>query len=458
MDNNIDKIKKMIDSKKGSIKVSFEFKDEKQEMMERIKEGVSHILNDSDYKKYLDSIGHFYMTKYSFLNTLMLYMQKQDATIVMGYEKWKEYGRQVQAGEKALYIYAPVMMSEKVKGVAFEAIKDTLVRLKNNNPEQEPVYRIRRSSVHIKLLHNNTWQISNAGKIIGTQWTDKEIKEYFSKNIVDHLCIDYRAVPVFDLSSVSADVPYLFVNRSSCQEQEIVKDNNGEPITNYKKQVQIVNSEERRNRLKLQYGIDIASDMAVKTEHSEAELSILLEALEQLSDENQVLVAYEDLSGKGCLGYYSRGDEKIVVEQGLSVKNKVSVLLHEIAHSELHFDIKNAEVVQSELTGEPISLTKEMKEIQAESVAYMVAGCFGLQTETKSFQYLANYSKDDKMDEFVKCMNVVWNERNELLDKIEDKLKIMGYTKELNPISEKVEKKQTQSVSNAARERTKKVK
>jgi len=52
--------------------------------------------------------------KYSFYNTILVYIQKKDATLLKGAKQWeKDLGRKIKAGEKGIYIYVPVQVKEK---------------------------------------------------------------------------------------------------------------------------------------------------------------------------------------------------------------------------------------------------------------------------------------------------------------------------------------------------------
>lgn len=77
-----------------------------QEITNRLQDGIKEVFQSENYKSYLNTISKFH--KYSTNNTILINMQKPDATCVAGYKTWKNsFGRQVKAGEKAIKIYAP---------------------------------------------------------------------------------------------------------------------------------------------------------------------------------------------------------------------------------------------------------------------------------------------------------------------------------------------------------------
>ena len=73
--------------------------------VELLEEGVSGILESENFKDYLRFMAAFY--RYSPNNSLLIYLQRPDATRVAGYNRWRELGRQVRHNEEGLRIFAP---------------------------------------------------------------------------------------------------------------------------------------------------------------------------------------------------------------------------------------------------------------------------------------------------------------------------------------------------------------
>ena len=77
-----------------------------QEITEKLEKGVQDMFDSKSYKAYLSSMAKFHT--YSLNNTILIAMQKPDATLVAGYQAWKQkHGRQVMKGEKGIRIIAP---------------------------------------------------------------------------------------------------------------------------------------------------------------------------------------------------------------------------------------------------------------------------------------------------------------------------------------------------------------
>ena len=73
------------------------------EIMESLENGVEELFTSDRYTQYLQTMSKFH--NYSFNNTLLIAMQKPDATFVAGYNKWKSMGRQVTKDQKGIKIF-----------------------------------------------------------------------------------------------------------------------------------------------------------------------------------------------------------------------------------------------------------------------------------------------------------------------------------------------------------------
>ena len=82
-------------------------KEKVQAITDQLEAGIQTFLNGQGYRKYLSTMSKFH--NYSLNNTLLIAMQKPDATLVAGYHKWQTcFQRTVNKGEKAIKILAPV--------------------------------------------------------------------------------------------------------------------------------------------------------------------------------------------------------------------------------------------------------------------------------------------------------------------------------------------------------------
>ena len=77
-----------------------------KEITDQLEAGIAELFESEQYKAYLNTMSKFH--NYSLNNTLLIAMQKPDATLVAGYQAWrKNHSRQVRKGEKGIRIIAP---------------------------------------------------------------------------------------------------------------------------------------------------------------------------------------------------------------------------------------------------------------------------------------------------------------------------------------------------------------
>ena len=86
-------------------------KQQMKEITERLEQGVKDIFTSEMYTTYLRTMAKFH--NYSFNNTLLIAMQRPDATLVAGFNAWKnKFNRYVKKGEKGIQIIAPAPIKE----------------------------------------------------------------------------------------------------------------------------------------------------------------------------------------------------------------------------------------------------------------------------------------------------------------------------------------------------------
>lgn len=84
-----------------------------KEITNKLEQGITDLFNSDNYKAYLKTMSKF--TSYSLNNTLLIAMQKPDATTVAGFTTWKKLNRHVVKGSKAIKIIAPCPYKKKVE-------------------------------------------------------------------------------------------------------------------------------------------------------------------------------------------------------------------------------------------------------------------------------------------------------------------------------------------------------
>ena len=262
------------------------------ELLESLNERIDQVQSSSEFKKVLKFFSKFY--NYSYQNSMLILMQKPEASFVAGYRQWqKKFDRHVKKGEKGIAILAPFTYKKEVK-------KSNL----NSNADDEETEEVKRT--------------------------------YFN------------TVYVFDISQTEGDpVPEL--------------------------------------------------DMEIENSNKEL-ISLLLD----YTASQEIEVNFKTLSGS--TDGYSRGGE-IVINDNANETEQASILVHELAHEHLHFSSER----------NSLNLSKEIIEMEAEAVAFVVMDYFNI--ESKSDKYLALYKESyDLMESFKRINDVSSRILDYLLD------------------------------------------
>ena len=131
-------------------------------------------------------------------------------------------------------------------------------------------------------------------------------------------------------------------------------------------------------------------------------------------NENKVPIRFRKLGKED--GFYSPKTNEIVIKKGMSYERTLSTLIHEMAHSELH----NKQSLTERFDGK---LTISSKELQAESVAYVVSSHLGFDTSQESFPYLASWSQEkDGLANLTAQLEIVQEEASSLMKRIDENL------------------------------------
>ena len=109
-----------------------------QELTDKLEQGLQDLFNSDSYRNYLSTMSKFH--NYSFNNTLLIAMQKPDATLVAGYKAWqKNFERHVNKGGKAIRILAPAPYKIKEERDKIDPVTQELLLDKDGNPQKEEV-------------------------------------------------------------------------------------------------------------------------------------------------------------------------------------------------------------------------------------------------------------------------------------------------------------------------------
>ena len=292
-------------------------------IMKSLEEGVEKVFTSEQYQMYLQTMAKFH--NYSFNNTLLIAMQRPDATLLAGYQTWqKKFHRHVKRGEKGIKIIAPVPVKEKRQVEKIDEETQEIVIGIDGQPETETVERI---------------------------------------------LPRFRVTTVFDVSQTEGEpLPTLEVN-------ELVGD------------------------------VFIYEDF--------------MKGLEEISP---VPFQFQEI-GSGAKGYYSNAEKLVAIQTGMSQAQTMKTAVHETAHAIFH----DRDVMEEN----GITKDRMTKEVESESVAYVVCNHFGLDTSDYSFNYVAGWSSDKEMPELRSSMDTIRLTSSQLIADITEKLLELQKTRKL---------------------------
>lgn len=136
----------------------------------------------------------------------------------------------------------------------------------------------------------------------------------------------------------------------------------------------------------------------------------LMEAIKQAVD---VPIGFEDITN-GAKGYYSPSENRIAIKEGMSEAQTVKTALHEASHATLHS--------KEAMKGANDDKSKNQKETEAESVAYVVCQHYGIDTSDYSLGYVATWASDKEVPELKASLDTIRRAASELITKIDEKI------------------------------------
>lgn len=313
-------------------------RNEVNEAYAELENGLQELMTSEKYLDFLNTMAE--RPRYSFNNTVLVYLQKPDATFLAGYGKFREtYGHQVIQGEKGIKIFAPIIRKKKNN-----LIEGEIEKSKDNKEEKE-----------------------------------------------EETIVGFRMVKIFDISQTK---PIM----------EKTEEGNEIPC---KKAQKLIDS--------LSY-LKMVNLWAEDEEFQEE----LLAAAKDMID---IPVKEKELSPD--LGGYFRFQDKdnlhIVLNNKFGITSRFTTLLHEWTHYHLHNPFKK----ETEWITE--KLKKQDKEIQAESVAYIVAKHFGIDSSPESFKYVASWSKEKDIKDLKTSMEIIQKTAATFIELIETRLETEGF-------------------------------
>lgn len=451
-DNGAERGGKVAQEESVSVEATTDEMGAKEKLQAQLSDGIRGVMEQDSFRNWLKTNGRLYFNNYSFRNAMLTYIQKPEASYVMGYDKWKEFGRQVVKGASGIKIYAPRFAQEKVKGGLYNAVKYGLQKQLGENPALPlAVYDLGQSGLSFTLDRKGTMGYRMNGQERATFTDAEQARKFIDRYVIGKVPVYYNITTVFDVKDTYA--PEILWVKSGYKKEDLVLNDNGDPIKSRRGEYQIRNTQERQERFNPDLDFTIP-------EQDTGKMELLYSVLKQVSEKKGIPMRLETANSdetlkSGAKGYFHRpvnlsdpADKGyIVIDGNLSATERVAVTFREMAHSDLHGNLAKLEAELGERAD------RSMREVQAEAAAYMTANQFGIETDTHSFTYLATWSKGKELQDLSKSLDVIYRESKALMKDIEAELDLRGLSLKLEP--KRVEPMTTEQIQAIAAEQYK---
>lgn len=138
-------------------------------------------------------------------------------------------------------------------------------------------------------------------------------------------------------------------------------------------------------------------------------------------------IEFEDITD-GAKGKCNFLNKKIVINNGMSESQNIKTALHEVAHSKLH------EPNFNDIDDDKFKIARRTKEVQAESVAFIVANHFGIDTSDYSFDYIASWSENKELSDLKESLDIIQKEANNMIQGIQEQYDLIIKSKTVEQV------------------------
>ena len=396
-----------------------------REITDGIEQGIKELFESEKYMRYLSVMSRFH--RYSVNNTMLIYMQKPDATLVAGYNKWKDqFERHVKKGEHGITIIAPTPYKKKIEEQKLDP--DT----------KAPI-------------------LDKDGKIV-TEEKEIEIPMFRPVKVFDVSQTDGKPLPEL-ASSLSGNVPNYEVFMEALRRsapvpitfEAMAADTDGYFSADHQKiairqgmsEVQTVSAtvhEIAHSKLHNQKKIQIAND----EQYQEIELF----DKPGLFSNGRIV---RDNLPEGVYCYDLRGSdydpgEPVCVEEQVVVNHAGSVLLTDPLELAENGRLMLTEEEGLNFVGGFSTLAqflqeqkkdRHTEEVEAESISYAVCKYFGIETGENSFGYIASWSQGKELKELRASLETINKTSGTLISDIERHYKEICKERGIDPNAKK---------------------
>ncbi len=378
-----------------------------REITDGIEQGIKELFESEKYMRYLSVMSRFH--RYSVNNTMLIYMQKPDATLVAGYNKWKDqFERHVKKGEHGITIIAPTPYKKKIEEQKLDPDTKAPILDKDGKIVTEE------KEIEIPMFR--------PVKVFDVSQTDgkplPELASSLSGNVPN-----YEAF--MEALRRSAPVPITFEAMAADTDGYFSADHQKIAIRQGMSEVQTVSAtvhEIAHSKLHNQKKIQIAND----EQYQEIEL------FDKPGLFSNGRIARDTLP-EGVYCYDLRGSDydpgdPIYVEDRVGVNHAGSVILAEPLDLSKEGYLRLTEEEGLNFVGGFSTLSqflqeqkkdRHTEEVEAESISYAVCKYFKIETGENSFGYIASWSQGKELKELRASLETINKTSGTLISDIE---------------------------------------
>ena len=331
-------------------------KDRLKEITASIETGIKELFESDKYRQYLTTMSRFH--KYSVNNTMLIYLQKPDATVVAGFNKWKDqFSRNVKKGERGIKIIAPTPYKKMIEQDKLDP--DTRLPMRDTD-----------------------------GKIITEE---KEIKIPM-----------YKPVTVFDLSQTEGKpLPQLASDlQGNVQNYDVfmeaLKRSAPVPI----EIIPLVDNldgyfDSGHQRIAIREGMSEVQTVSA-TIHEIAHSKLHNKELPEVVEQWKLVMVSDGGTRRDFTGGYDTQAEAEAVADAIDWKV--------VDENEFEWRL---EVDEDTSIAEYVRKSRNFEEVQAESVSFAVSAYYSIATGENSFGYIASWSKGKELSELRESLETI---------------------------------------------------
>ena len=339
-----------------------------QEITAGIEQGIKELFESEKYMRYLSVMSKFH--RYSVNNTMLIYMQRPDATLVAGFNKWKnQFERHVKKGEHGITIIAPTPYKKKIE------------EMKRDPDTQAPI-------------------LDADGKAVMEE-KEIEIPMFRPVKVFDVSQTDGKPLPEL-ASSLSGTVPHYEAFLEALRRSAPVPiefEPMAESMDGY------FSSEQQR--IAIREGMSEVQTISAAV-HEIAHSKLHDPKKYEVQESWKIVM---DGGGGPLRDFYSGFATEAEAEQ-FADEMGWRYLDENQFEWRLYVEEDDYELLRA-------AKNRNTEEVEAESVSYAVCQYFGIETGESSFGYIATWSKGKELDELKASLETINKTSGELIDHIE---------------------------------------